>query len=710
MRTLRLFLCLALAVALAAAAPPRRATSYKNLQYPPINDIRVPEPVRFELPNGMVVYLVEDHELPTVSIQAMIRAGSRWEPAGKTGLASITGAVMRTGGSVSRNGDLLDEELDRLGASVETSIGQDSGRARVSVLKEDLDRGIAILADILQHPAFPQEKIDLAKIQQRDAIARRNDEPDGIAFREFNRIIYGPGSPYARQTEYATIDAITRGDVVAFHQRFFQPENIILGAWGDFNAAEMQAKIEKTFGGWARGGQPRPPVPEVDPAAQNRAGLYSINKEDMEQSWVIMGMLGGKQNDPDYCALEVMNEILGGGFASRLFSNVRSAQGLAYAVFSSWNAGWDRPGTFRAAGSSKTTTTIKIYRSMLAEIERMAAGGATADELSRAKDGILRGFAFEFDETGKIVSRLMSYEYFGYPRDYLQQYRAKIQQTTGADVARVAREYLRPGRFAVLFLGKEKGYEALVSSLGQVTPIDITIPAPKPQELAAATPASAARAKALLAAVRTAMGGAALMNVRDFSGSGVLKVETPQGPTEMKMSGAINVAGRMLQKVETPMGEMTMGFDGQTGWMRMGAQAQDMPASQRDQTEASLFRDPISLLQKLDSPAYTMQALEPAELDGKKVEAVAVRDPARNLQVKLYVDPAANLIVGEEFTGSIMGPPAETQEVYSDYREVAGVRLPFKTVTRQGGKTVLELTFSELRINPGLEDAAYKKP
>jgi hypothetical protein len=423
-----------------------------------------------------------------------------------------------------------------------------------------------------------------------------------------------------------------------------------------------------------------------------------------------MGMLGGKQNDPDYCALEVMNEILGGGFASRLFSNVRSAQGLAYAVFSNWNAGWDRPGTFRAAGSSKPTTTIKIYRSILAEIERFAAGGATEDELSRAKDGILRGFAFEFDNTGKIVSRLMSYEYFGYPRDYLQQYRAKIQQTTGADVARVAREYLRPGRFAVLFLGKEKGYEAPVSSLGQVTPIDITIPAPKPKELAAATPASAAKAKALLAAVRAAMGGAALMNVRDFSGSGMLKVETPQGPMEMKMSGTINVAGRMLQKVETPGGEMTMGFDGQTGWMRMGTQARDMPGSQRDQTEAGLFRDLVSLLQKFDSAAYTVQALEPAELDGRKVEAVAVRDPARNLQVKLYIDPATNLIVGEEFTGSIMGPPAETQEVYSDYREVAGVRLPFKSVTRQGGKTVVEVTFSEVRINPGLEDAAYKKP
>jgi zinc protease len=213
-RTSLSVICLSAALALGGVAHAARPASYKELKYPPIHDIKVPDATRFELPNGMVVFLIEDHELPKANIHVTVRAGSRWDPASKAGLAAIMGTVMRTGGSVTRSGDQLDEELDRLGASIETGMNQDSGGAFASLLKEDLDRGIDIVADIIQHPAFPQDKLDLAKIEQRDAIARRNDNPNGIAFREFAKLLYGKDSPYARQTEYATIEAITRDDLI----------------------------------------------------------------------------------------------------------------------------------------------------------------------------------------------------------------------------------------------------------------------------------------------------------------------------------------------------------------------------------------------------------------------------------------------------------------------------------------------------------------
>jgi predicted Zn-dependent peptidase len=702
------------AAAPAKAAQPSQAvgrpSSYKALKYPPLNKIQAPQPARFELPNGMVVYLVEDHEIPMISISSMIHAGSLWEPGQKAGLASIAGAVMRSGGTSKYPGDRLDEELDRLGAYVETGMGQDSGNASVSVLKEDIDRGISILADLLQNPAFPQDKIDIAKIAERDEVARRNDNPHSIVFREFNRVIYGKDSPYARLTEYDTINSITRDDLVAFHKQFIQPENIILGVVGDFKADEMRAKIEKAFGSWPRGGKPKPRTPEVDPAARGRAGFYSVNKEDMQQSWVIMGMLAGRRDDPDYCALDVMNGVLGGGFASRLFSNVRSDQGLAYAVFSSWDAGWDQPGTFTAAGSTKPETTIKIYNSIRHEIERLAEGGVTDDELSRSKDGILKGMAFESDSTAKIVRRMMSYEYHGYPPDFLEKYRAGVEKTTKADVARAAKQYLKPDQFAVLFLGKEKGYEQPLASLGKVASIDISIPSPKREALAAATPESTAKGRALLAAAREAMGGAALMNVKDYTAVGEVKVETPQGPMAIKYEGTMNLAGKMLQKMQTPMGEMVIGYDGKAGWMRMGQQTQDLPASQAAESEGSFFRDTILLLRNFENSAYAVQALGPEEVEGKKVEGVAVSDAARKLQVKVYVDPATNLIVGKQYVAAIMGPPAETEEMYSDYREIAGIKMPFKTVTKQGGKTRTDSTASEIKINPGVNDNAYKKP
>jgi zinc protease len=466
------------AVPLILAQPGKLAATYKELKYPALHSIKVPEPVRFTLANGISVYLVEDHELPTIGVSALIRAGGRWEPVNRAGLASITGAVIRTGGSASHSGDQLDDELDRLGASVETGIDNDTGNASVSVLKEDIDKGLGILADILQHPAFPQEKIDLAKIAERDGIARRNDDPQGIAFREFGSVIYGKGSAWSHQTEYATIDAITRDDVVAFHRQFFQPENVVLGAWGDFDATQMRAKIEKAFGGWQKGGHARPEPPAVDARARNRAGVYAINKDDINQSTVLMGFLGGRRDDPDFMALDVMNTVLGSGMASRLFSQVRSEQGLAYAVFSTWSPEWDHPGVFAAMGGTKSGTTVKIIRALKREIERLGQAPVTDDELARAKDSILKGAAFDFDSTGKIVNRLMFYEYYGYPRDYLQRYLDGVRAVTQADVERVAKQYLKTDQFAVVVVGKEKDFGEPLSALGKVTRIDVTIPKP----------------------------------------------------------------------------------------------------------------------------------------------------------------------------------------------------------------------------------------
>jgi zinc protease len=470
-----------LTVSIAAAQPGKPAASFKDLKFGEPGRIRIPEVIRFQLPNGMTVMLVEDSELPTINVSALIRAGSRWEPAAKTGLAAITGTVMRTGGSTSRSGDQLDRELDRLAASVEIGLGGDSGNANIFCLKEDIDKALPILADLLQHPAFPQDKIELAKIEQRDNIARRNDDPQGIAFREYTRALYGKDTPYGRQTEYATIKAITRDDLVAFHRQYFQPENVILGAWGDFKAAEMRARIERAFAGWQRGGHPRPAAPPVQTASGNRGGVYLVDKDDVNQSSVLVGRLSTRADDPDHCALTVMNGVLGDGFASRLFSQVRSEQALAYAVWSSWNGEYEFPGVFSAFGGTKSETTVKIVGAIRHEIDRMTKDPVTDEELARAKDSILKGMAFEFDATGKILGRLVTYEFYGYPRDFLQRYQDGIRAVTKADVLRVAKQYLKDDLFTVLVLGKQKDFEAPLSSVGKVTKLDITIPAePRP--------------------------------------------------------------------------------------------------------------------------------------------------------------------------------------------------------------------------------------
>jgi zinc protease len=457
------------------ARPSRLPGSYKELKYPALR-IAAPDPARFELANGIVVYLVEDHELPLVTVAALIRAGSLWEPREKAGVAAITGAVIRTGGSASRSGDALDDELDRLGASVEMSVAEDSGTATVSVLKEDADRGLEILSDLLQHPSLPDDKIELEKIQQREAVARRNDDPSAVAARELRRIVYGAGSAYAHQPEYRTLDAIRREDLVAFHRQFFQPENVVLGAWGDFDAGAMRVKIERAFGGWARGGRPRPVAPDVDPGSRSRAGLHLAAREGANQSWVMMGQLASRRDDPDYYALEVMNSVLGAGQVSRLRKSIRSDQGLSFEPGSEWGAGWDHPGIFKVTAQTKSETTVRLVEAIRREIETLARHGATDDEIARAKDSILKGFAFEFESTSKIIHRVMWYELVGYPRDYLQRYRANVERVTREDVARVARERLESEQFTILVLGNEKHFDRPLTSLGPVAPVDVAIP------------------------------------------------------------------------------------------------------------------------------------------------------------------------------------------------------------------------------------------
>ena len=450
---------------------------YRSLKYPKLGDVEIPEVEQVTLDNGMRLFLLEDHELPLVNLSVRVRTGSIYEPPEKIGLASITGMVMRTGGTTSRTGDELDEQLESIAASVETGIGLNSGSASMSVLKADVDTGLTILADVLMHPAFREDKIQLAKMQHRSSISRRNDYVGSIAGREFEKLIYGPESVYARHTEYATIDNISRDDLVAFHKTFFGSNNMMLAVWGDFDTKEMIEKIEQAFEGWQKVNLERLEVPKVQ--YEFRKTVNVIRKEDVNQSNIYLGHIGGLMSDPDYFALIVMNKILGGGFTGRLFKNVRSREGLAYSVFGSYSANYDYPGEFYVGCQTKSESTVHAIRAMIREIEKIKESEVTDEELALAKDSFLNSFVFNFDTTGEIVNRLMTYAYYGYPLDFLMKIKENVEKVTKADVLRVARKHLKPDTVQILAVGRPDDFDEPLSTLGPVNEIDITIPPPK---------------------------------------------------------------------------------------------------------------------------------------------------------------------------------------------------------------------------------------
>lgn len=453
------------------------AKHYTELEFPPLPEVQIPDYERYQLDNGMTVYLMEDRELPLVSGTALIRTGSRYEPAPEVGLADITGTVMRSGGTIQHPADELNQMLEQRAAVVETAIDTNSGNAAFSALSEDLNFVFELFAETIQQPAFPEDKIALAKEQIKGGIARRNDDPDEIASREFRKLVYGESSPYARTVEYETLDNIAREDVIGFYEKYVRPENMILGIVGDFDPAVVKPLIAETFGNWnPQANEPKPGVPQA--SQKHLGGVFVVDRPQLTQSYIQMGHIGGELSSPDYPALSVLNGILN-GFGGRLFNEVRSRQGLAYVAYGYWSAQFDYPGLFVAGGQTRSDATVPFIQTVMAELEKLRSQLISPEELNFAKESILNSFVFNFQNPEQTLSRLLRYEYYDYPTDFIFQYQNAVQNVTREDIRRVAQEYLQPNQIVTLVVGNQADINPPLSALSaDVTTVDISIPTP----------------------------------------------------------------------------------------------------------------------------------------------------------------------------------------------------------------------------------------
>jgi zinc protease len=460
-----------------------QATDWHDIKVPPLPAFHPQEPKRFELPNGMVIFLQEDHELPFINGFARIRGGSRSEPAAKAGLVSMYADAWRTGGTTAQNGDQLDDFLEARAAKVETGAGSDSTTIGMTSLKQDFDDVFKVVIDLLQKPQFREDKLEIAKKGAYDEISRRNDDTGSIVGREAAKLGYGPQSPYSRVPEYATIAAITRQDLVDWHNSHVFPNNIILGLTGDFDTAAMEGKLRQAFASWQKGPAIKKPDVPITPA---KPGYYLVNKPDVNQSAISMTDLGTDRRNPDYYAIQVFNEAFGGSFSSRLFSNIRSKLGLAYDVSGGVGTTWDHPGLTRIGMSTKSESTVEAIQALDAQIDELKTNPINDAEIKRAKDSILNSFIFAFDSPAKIMRERMAYEFYGYPPDFLERYRAGVEKVTKEDVARVAAKYLHRDKMPILVVGNAAEFGKPLSTLGVVTQLDIAIP-PPPGEAAGAS-------------------------------------------------------------------------------------------------------------------------------------------------------------------------------------------------------------------------------
>ena len=409
------------------------------------------ETYRHLLANGVVVYLVEDHDLPLINISTLVRTGTYLDPPGKEGLAALTGAQMRLGGTASKSAEEFDEAAAFLAANISNSIAALQGNASINLLAKDIDQGLALYFDMLRNPRFQDDRIKLAKSQLLQNMERRNDSTEDIEDREWARLVYGANHFSARLSTKASIESITREDMIAFHQKYYQPGGFIFAVSGDFNTQEMIGKLEAAMKGWPLNKS----VPEVPKTPYTSvAGVYAVNKADVNQGRVSLGHIGAMRDNPDYYALTIMNDILGGGgFTSRITSRVRSDEGLAYSAGSSYGFGIYNPGIFRASFQSKNPTTSQAIEIVMEEINRLRTTKVTAEELETAKNFLIEVFPRNFSTAAQIAGNFAQDEFTKRAPDFWTSYRDRVRAVTADDVQRVAQKYLQPDKLVVLVVG-----------------------------------------------------------------------------------------------------------------------------------------------------------------------------------------------------------------------------------------------------------------
>lgn len=434
---------------------------YPQLQY------KLPTAERIVLGNGMIIYFLEDPELPLVTVNALIRSGTMDDPKDKEGVAELTTYLMRTGGTQKLSSNDIDKQLDGMAASLSIGATLDSAQIDFSLLSKDIDRGLDLLSQIIIMPSFEQKKFMLAKELKSEELRRLKDDPQKLAFREFNRLIYS-NDPRGRFSSSRSLKNIEREDLITFHGQFFRPRNIMFAITGDITREAALNKIQYYFGNWLSSGDP---VDHPAPAKNSLTGLFYINKE-IPQSTIISGQFAPGKDDPDYYIFTVLDFIIGsGGFPSRITSAVRNNEGLAYSAGSLYRARTSH-GIFASYAFTKMESTFQTLALIDSIIENARNNTITANETQWAQKSINNGFIFSFTSPEQIAWQQMKIEYNRLPADFLATYRHKIESIKVDDLNKAAAKYLHKNNKITLILGNVEKFGQPAMNIGK--PIFIT--------------------------------------------------------------------------------------------------------------------------------------------------------------------------------------------------------------------------------------------
>lgn len=691
-----------------------------KLPTPPLNPFSLPAPKLVKLGNGIQAFLLEDHDLPLVDVQVILRAGSVWDPEDEVGLASVAGSVWRKGGTKTHPKEKLDEILEKHGASLEAGIGHDQGSIHLSCLKEDLELGLSLMKELLTEPLYPEDKLAETKEAMLSAIERRNDQGPPIARRVFSMQIYGKKSPYARETTVESIKKISPKDLAEWHKRFVRPENAIVGAHGDQGADEFEKKLGATLGSWkVEGEAPRPEMPLVEVAKKPACVL--IDKPEVNQSAIEIGHIGAVRTPEaldDYAKVLVMNDILGGGgFSSRLMLHVRSDQGLAYSTGSHFGWDYDHPGTCLLMCETKSETTGKAIRSLLHELELIRKEPPTDEELAVAKDAILNQLTFTIDTTEKLMDNALRYTYRGFPQDTIKRLGDSVKKVTKEDVTKAARTLWNPDALVIVVCGNSEKFDEPLEKLSKAPVEKISDPEAwaegKPQPAAGSggdgdKPMAEAAPSATVEKLLEAAGGKkAILDLK------VLRIRqtAQQGDQKRNEDLVFEFPNKERSERENNGKKETIIFDGTSGAKVVaGGDTTKLTDEELNAVRAEVRGMTANVFRSLAAGEAKVISEKDDTFGGKPAKRLVIEVKGAKKQI-FFVQPSNGELMGKE--NEIQGHKIFIS--VDERQDVAGVKLPTKLSVRAaeqepGEDPLFTMTVSKCEANPKLDADTFKVP
>jgi zinc protease len=676
------------ALALLACALPVhgwQAAAGKEPAAPPLGAIQSLPLKGIRMANGMRLYLIEDHELPVVFGIAIWRGGSALDPADEPGLARLTATLLRTGGSRGQTGGEIDAALESMGASISTADAPATASLAFSGLKENAVDLLRLVRDLLATPGFRLEKIELAKAQMKAGL-RRHENIMGEARQEMSAEMFGRQTPYGRQENEAGISRIRAADVRGFYTRSCVPGGVALAVEGDFDAALLRAEIEKLFAGWT--GAEAAELPPAKPAGA--AGIYVGTGQDLSRAAFAMGQSGGNWRDPDSAVWAVLMNLLGGR-NSRLRERVPSTAVNPAEIGASWEPGFGYPGTAAIVGETASFNFPHMVELVRADMERLRSAEVSEEELRAAKDAALETLALAGDSKFKRLARDLDFEFWGYPAGFAGQYQKALAAVTRTEVHRVTKERLEWGRFTVVAIGDT---EALGRQLGGTGRPVMALETATPEKGAPENEDTEAARRMLQKAIAASGGAEKWAALRDATRTVSWEFSVQAGGGRALQTDRWVAPAFLRQETHGQQGPLSAYTDGKAGWISNGRGSVALSGTNFVRTRDDLFRFYPRLLLSGGMEGRMIRAVDD--------EAIEIREG--ELAAQVIFDAGTGLPAKVLYEGkTAAGAPVAFEEDLLDFREVAGVKLPFLVKILENGQEAAVMTTQEWKINQGLQ-------